>query len=50
MAFQGFPSKFQFPIGISNVAKYKQSGNAVSVPVIRRVVEQLLKALKTDKE
>ena len=30
---------------------YKQAGNAVSVPVIKRVAEQILKAMKeTDKE
>ena len=50
VAFQGFPSEFQFPIDISNAAKYKQSGNSVSVPVVRRVVEKLLEALKADEE
>lgn len=48
VAFQGFPKEFKFPNDISNAAKYKQAGNSVSVPVVKRVVEQLLKALEID--
>lgn len=50
VAFQGFPKEFEFPTDISNAAKYKQAGNSVSVPVVKRVVEQLLEALKVDKD
>lgn len=46
VAFQGFPKEFQFPNDISNAAKYKQAGNSVSVPVIKRIAEEMIKALK----
>lgn len=46
VGFQGFPKEFEFPNTISNAAKYKQAGNSVSVPVVKRVVEALLDALK----
>lgn len=45
VGFQGFPKKFRFPNDISNASKYKQAGNSVSVPVIKRIVEQILKAI-----
>lgn len=45
VGFQGFPKEFSFPDTISNASKYKQAGNSVSVPVIRRIVENLIKAL-----
>lgn len=47
IGFQGFPQEFKFPDTISNTAKYKQAGNSVSVPVVKRVVESILKALET---
>lgn len=50
VAFQGFPQEFEFPSTISNASKYKQAGNSVSVPVVRRVVEKLIKALKSAEE
>ena len=40
--FQGFPKKFKLP----NIAKshlYKQSGNSVSVPVIRLLAKEIKK-------
>lgn len=43
VAFQGFPSEFKFPNEIPNSAKYKQAGNSVSVPVVKRIVEEILK-------
>lgn len=45
VGFQGFPKEFKFPDNISNASKYKQAGNSVSVPVIKRIVENILKAL-----
>ncbi len=45
VGFQGFPSEFSFPDDISNASKYKQAGNSVSVPVIRRIAENMVKAL-----
>ena len=47
VGFQGFPEEFKFPTEISNGAKYKQAGNSVSVPVVKRVVEELIKSLNT---
>ncbi len=45
VAFQGFPSDFSFPTDISDSKKYKQAGNSVSVPVIKRIAENIIKAL-----
>ena len=45
VGFQGFPEEFSFPDDISNASKYKQAGNSVSVPVIRRIAENMIKAL-----
>lgn len=42
--FQGFPENFKLP-EISNAQLYKQSGNSVSVPVIQRISENILKVL-----
>ncbi|MCI6329548.1 MAG: DNA cytosine methyltransferase [Erysipelotrichaceae bacterium] len=49
VGFQGFPADFKFPSSISNGAKYKQAGNSVSVPVIKRIAENILKALDSVK-
>lgn len=45
VGFQGFPSNFSFPSTISNGSKYKQAGNSVSVPVIKRIAENMIAAL-----
>lgn len=45
VGFQGFPSEFSFPDTISNGSKYKQAGNSVSVPVIKRIAENMILAL-----
>lgn len=45
VGFQGFPEEFSFPSTISNASKYKQAGNSVSVPVIRRIAEKMIAAL-----
>ena len=45
VGFQGFPPEFSFPDDICNASKYKQAGNSVSVPVIKRIAENMLKAL-----
>jgi len=42
LRLQGFPDGFTFPI-IPISHQYKQVGNSVSVPVIRRIAEQLIK-------
>lgn len=46
VGFQGFPEEFEFPKDISNASKYKQAGNSVSVPVIKRIAENMIKALE----
>lgn len=45
VGFQGFPEIFSFPNDISNASKYKQAGNSVSVPVIKRIAENIIKAM-----
>lgn len=42
---QGFPKSFKLP-EISDSALYKQAGNSVSVPVIKRIGENIAKALE----
>lgn len=45
LALQGYPRNFGFP-NIPMNSAYKQCGNSVVVPVIRRIAEQISKALK----
>ena len=45
VGFQGFPAEFSFPDDICNASKYKQAGNSVSVPVIKRIAENMIKAM-----
>ena len=46
--FQGFPETFGFPEGMANCHKYKQAGNSVSVPVIKRIAEKMIEAMDCD--
>lgn len=41
LKFQGFPSEFYFPNTITIDDAYKQVGNSVCVPVIRRIAEKI---------
>ena len=41
--FQGFPKQFSFPHSITLDDAYKQIGNSVCVPVIKRIAEQIKK-------
>lgn len=43
LALQGYPKEFSFP-NIPIASAYKQCGNSVVVPVIRRIAEQIHKA------
>ncbi|WP_247906917.1 DNA cytosine methyltransferase [Streptococcus anginosus] len=43
---QGYPKSFKMPKGISNGQLYKQAGNSVVVPVIKRIAENIADALK----
>lgn len=49
LRFQGFPvdEDYVIPEGMANSHLYKQAGNAVSVPVIRRIAENFIAALNT---
>ncbi len=44
--FQGSPKGYYFPKSITIDEAYKQVGNSVCVPVIRRIAEQIKKAMK----
>ena len=48
--FQGFPEVFRFPHTISVNDAYKQIGNSVCVPVIRRIAEQIQSASYRQRE
>ena len=39
---QGFPSTFRFAPELSNSSLYKLAGNAVSIPVINLIMDQLV--------
>ena len=45
LALQGFPSTFRFP-NIPMNSAYKQCGNSVVVPVIRRIAEKIMASYK----
>ncbi len=44
LALQGFPKEFKFP-KIPMASAYKQCGNSVVVPVIRRIAENIMKVM-----
>lgn len=41
----GFPKSFKLPTELANSQLYKQAGNAVVVPVIKRIAVQIMKAI-----
>ncbi|MGD7008796.1 DNA cytosine methyltransferase [Metabacillus sp. 84] len=43
---QGFPQDFSFPESMANSHRYKQSGNSVTVPVIRRIAQNILQVFE----
>lgn len=45
--FQGFDDNFKLPNDMPKSALYKQFGNSVSVPVIRAIAKEILKALNS---
>lgn len=47
LALQGFPKDFKFPKIPLNSA-YKQCGNSVAVPVIKRIAENIIKIMEND--
>lgn len=40
--FQGFPKNYTFPTDMADSAKYKQAGNSVVVPLIRKVCKNII--------
>lgn len=40
--FQGYPDGYSFPASIADSAKYKQAGNSVVVPLIRKVCKNII--------
>lgn len=46
LMIQGFPKDFDFPASMANCHKYKQAGNSVSVPVVRRIAERMIGAMR----
>lgn len=44
IGFQGFPGDFRFP-DMANSHKYKQAGNSVSVPVVKRIADNIIGAM-----
>ncbi len=45
-SIQGFPKNFKLPSDLSDTRLYKQAGNSVVVPVIRRIAENIADALE----
>lgn len=45
LRFQGFPAKYYFPKTITIEDAYKQIGNTVSVPVVKRIADKIRVAL-----
>jgi DNA (cytosine-5)-methyltransferase 1 len=43
--FQGFPEQYTFPEEMAKSHLYKQVGNSVTVPLVQRVAEAVIKAL-----
>lgn len=49
LAFQGFPKDYRFP-KIPMASAYKQCGNTVCVPIIRRIAENIMKVMSDKHE
>ena len=43
--FQGYPHGYTFPSNIADSAKYKQAGNSVVVPLIRKVCKNIISTI-----
>lgn len=46
--FQGYPDNYKLPDNLPKSALYKQIGNSVSVPVIKKIAENILSVLEED--
>ena len=45
LMFQGFPKSFKFPKIVSKSEAYKQAGNSVSVPIIKKIAKNIVSAI-----
>ena len=45
---QGFDSSFVLPENVANSHLYKQAGNSVVVPVIRRIANSIISAINLE--
>lgn len=45
LRLQGFPDNFEFPNNFPNSVLYKQIGNSVSIPIIEKIANNLMKVL-----
>ena len=45
LRFQGFPEDFEFPQNMANSHCYKQAGNSVVVPVVKRIADEIKRVL-----
>ena len=41
--FQGYPDDYEFTPKLSNTRAYYQAGNSITVPVVKRIAEKILK-------
>jgi DNA (cytosine-5)-methyltransferase 1 len=46
IGFQGFPKTFKFPKDMAYSHRYKQAGNSVVVPVVKRIADEIVKVLQ----
>lgn len=46
LALMGFPNNYGFPSGLKTGSAYKQCGNSVVVPVIKRIAKQIKEVLE----
>ena len=44
--FQGFPDDFKLPDNMSDSHLYKQFGNSVSIPVVKRIAEKIIEGIQ----
>lgn len=45
-AIMGFPKNFKIPETVSNTDMYKQMGNSVAVPLVKKIARQLIDTIK----
>ena len=46
LLLQGFPKNMIIPPELCDSRVYKQAGNAVSVPVVKRVAQEIIRAMR----